>query len=220
MKQKQRGYIQPRIGETHGLFGVKFLKYHNLRDTQWTAEDLITQYEKLSNIYRKIFFYLSSESDNNSIFLFYVGKANNIADLQQEQDEGFTVQRYKRLKKELKDKREVLRVFWKGDLQRTKNVLQDHPKYQRTYQGKQSYEVLEELEHQVFLKQEKLDLYMGERSDLMKHYEEKLVRNIFKELFGTTVINILAGSCGSARNESILRHQRVSGGARHQETPR
>lgn len=52
--KKQGAYIQPRTGETHGLFGVKFLKYHNIREPDWTAEDLITQYEKISNIYSKL----------------------------------------------------------------------------------------------------------------------------------------------------------------------
>lgn len=45
---------QPRTGDTHGLFGVKYLKNHNLRDSNWTTKDLTTQYEKLSNIYRKL----------------------------------------------------------------------------------------------------------------------------------------------------------------------
>lgn len=176
MKPNQRhGYIEPRTGETHGLFGIKFLKNHNLRDVHWKAEDLITQYEKLNNIYREILDLYSRSYQSHS----RLGKANNIADLQKEQDEGFTVERYKRLKKEVKDKREVLRVFLKGDLQRTKNVLQDHPEYQRTYQGKQSYEVLDELEYQMFLKRQKLDMYMGERCDLMKQYEEKLVIFVF-----------------------------------------
>lgn len=54
MKPKNRREdVQPRVGETHGLFGVKFLKHHNMRDPNWTSEDLITQYEKLSNIYRE-----------------------------------------------------------------------------------------------------------------------------------------------------------------------
>lgn len=54
-KMKKRGVnVQPRTGETHGMFGVKFLKYHNIRDPDWKADDLITQYERLSNIYRKL----------------------------------------------------------------------------------------------------------------------------------------------------------------------
>lgn len=52
--QNRRENVQPRTGQTHGLFGVKFLKYHNMRDPNWTSEDLITQYEKLSNIFREL----------------------------------------------------------------------------------------------------------------------------------------------------------------------
>lgn len=107
---------------------------------------------------------------------YHSGKANNVSDLQRDQDEKQTIQDYKLMKKEAKDKREYLQTLLKGDKQRTKNVLQDHPFYQRTYQNKQSYEVLQELEHQAFQKRKKLDLYLSERRDLMKEYEEYLVR--------------------------------------------
>jgi hypothetical protein len=75
----------------------------------------------------------------------------------------------------MKDKREVLQTLLKGDRQRTKNVLQDHPKYQRVYKDMQSYEALEELDYQAFLKRKKLDRYLSERNNLMKQYEEDLV---------------------------------------------
>lgn len=80
------------------------------------------------------------------------------------------------MKKEVKDKHELLHSLLKGDIQRTKNVLQDHPLYQRTYQNKQSYEVLQQLTYQAFQKRKKLDLYLNERRDLMKQYEEDLVK--------------------------------------------
>lgn len=79
------------------------------------------------------------------------------------------------MKKELKDDIVSLRTLLQGDVQRTKNVLQDHPKYQRIFQYKQSYEVVEELEYQEFLKQKKLDHYSSERHALMRQYEENLV---------------------------------------------
>lgn len=62
-----------------------------------------------------------------------------------------------------------------GDIQRTKNVLQDHPKYQKMYQNKQSYEVLQELDHKSVLEQNKYDRCKFEKDQLMKRYEEKLV---------------------------------------------
>lgn len=95
--------------------------------------------------------------------------------MQREQDEKQTIDDYKRMKKELKDKHEFLQTLLKGDKQRTKNVLQDHPMYQRTYQNKQSYEVLQELSFQAFQKRKKLDLYLSEKRKLMKQYEEELV---------------------------------------------
>lgn len=165
--------VQPRTGETHGLFGVKYLKRHNMRDVNWTAEDLITQYERLSNIYRKkIVFPIKIDS---SFIPASPGKANKVAALQKEQDELKTIGRYKWLKKEVKDKREILQSLLKGDVQRTKNVLQDHPKFQRMYQNKQSYEVHAELDLQTFLKQEKLNRYDGERARLVQLYEQTLV---------------------------------------------
>lgn len=64
MKLKKGQSVQPRTGETHGLFGVRYLKHHNMRDDDWTANELVTQYEKISNIYsmlctflQKIVFY-------------------------------------------------------------------------------------------------------------------------------------------------------------------
>lgn len=80
------------------------------------------------------------------------------------------------MKKEVKDKREFLQILLKGDKQRTKNVLQDNPIYQRTYFNKQSYEVLEEMNSEAFLKRKILNNYMSEKKALMKQYEEHLVR--------------------------------------------
>lgn len=51
MKLKSGQAVKPRTGETHGLFGVRYVKHHNMRDVDWTAKELVTQYEKISNIY-------------------------------------------------------------------------------------------------------------------------------------------------------------------------
>lgn len=102
--------------------------------------------------------------------------------MQREQEEVKSIERYKQLKKEVKDKRELLKIALKGDIQRTKNVLQDHPKYQRMYQNKQSYEVLQELERKTFLKQKKYDRCKFEKDQLMKRYEEKLVNSMIFSL--------------------------------------
>lgn len=83
------------------------------------------------------------------------------------------------MKKEFRDKKEFLQVLLKGDKQRTKNVLQDHSNYLKTYQNQQSYEVLENLENQFYLKRQKLDRIMSERNDLVRNYEAQLVRRNF-----------------------------------------
>jgi hypothetical protein len=98
-----------------------------------------------------------------------------VADMQKEQDEVRSKEQYRMLTREVKDKRHLLHKLLRGDLQRTKNVLQDHPLYQKMYQGKQSYEVLDELERQTFLKQKKLNRCMYERNELIKQYEDQLV---------------------------------------------
>lgn len=167
-------YVAPRTGATHGLYGMRFLKHHNMRDIDWTSEDLITQYERLSNIFRK-FGLEVPESEEFNLFFIVAGKANNVADLQKEQNEMQSIERYRELKKKLKDKREMLQILLKGDRQRTKNVLQDHPMYQRVYKNMQSYEVLEELSYQAYSKRKNFDRYMSERNNLMKCYEDQLV---------------------------------------------
>ena len=104
-----------------------------------------------------------------------------------------SIERYRELKKKLKDKREMLQVLLKGDRQRTKNVLQDHPMYQRVYKNMQSYEVLEELSYQAYAKRKNFDRYMSERNNLMKCYEDQLVgfnKMKFKE-YKTVILMIV-----------------------------
>jgi hypothetical protein len=105
----------------------------------------------------------------------FTGKATRVAELQKEQNELQSIDRYRELKKNLKDKRALFDILLKGDQQRTKNALQDHPKYLRTYKEMQSYEVLEELNYQAFKKRKTFDRYMSERNNLMMEYEKQLV---------------------------------------------
>lgn len=172
----------------HGLFGVNYLKHHNFRSPEWAADDLIAQYDRLSNIYRK---------------------ANNVANMQNEQDETRSIENYRNLVKEVKYKKVLLHKLLKGDLQRTKNVLQDHPLYQKMYQGKQSYEVLDELNRQTFLKQKKLDQCTYELNELIKHYENRLVFTIFNwcgyMLMIIQIIYLIAdGGCYETGSHSLL----------------
>lgn len=149
---------RPRNGETHGLFGVKFLKHHKMCDEQWTADDLIAQYERISYIFEK---------------------DNEVKKLQRERYEDLLAEKYERLKKAYKDKIEELKTLIEGDIQRTKNILLDFPDYLRVYFNKRSEEVLEELDYKTFIMRKSLDRCISERSRLIKEYENRLVIIIF-----------------------------------------
>lgn len=99
-----------------------------------------------------------------------------MAELQEQQDEVKIVELYNRMKEEIKTEQKKLNVLLKGDVQRTKNILQDNLKYQLVYKNKQSYELLEELGQQAFLKRKMLDRCICERRNLVKKYEDNLVR--------------------------------------------
>jgi hypothetical protein len=107
------------------------------------------------------------------------GKANNVAKLEKEKDEINTVEHYKRLKKELKDEQEKLVLLLHGDRQRTKNILRHNQSYQRMFYKKQSYEVLDDMEYQAFLKRKQFDLNMDGLKALMGQYERDLVSEPF-----------------------------------------
>lgn len=146
--------IRPRNGETHGLFGVRFLKHHKMRDEQWTADDLIQQYERLSVIFEK---------------------DNEVKKLKKERNEELLAIKYGILKKAHKDKIEDLKSLIEGDIQRTKNILLNFPDYLRVYYNKRSEEVLEELDYKTFIMRKSLDRCVNERSRLIKEYEKRLV---------------------------------------------
>jgi hypothetical protein len=146
--------VQPRNCETHGLFGSKYLKRHNLSDERWTIHDLIKQYGCLSAIYKR---------------------DNQVKTLQRKHKEAIETELYRKSKKEFKDKVEELQIILQGDVQRTKNAFINFPNYLRMYQNKQSDEVLAELDHQTFLMRKKLDRYANERQKLVDTYETRLV---------------------------------------------
>lgn len=46
--------VQPKTGKTHKLFGSRFLKWHNIRDSKWTTKDKFIQYKGLTTLHGKI----------------------------------------------------------------------------------------------------------------------------------------------------------------------
>lgn len=47
MEIKQKP-VQPKTGKNHRLFGVRYLKQHNMRDPNWTTDDKFSQYVGLT----------------------------------------------------------------------------------------------------------------------------------------------------------------------------
>lgn len=149
---------RPRNGETHGLFGARSLKHHKMRDEQWAAEDLVEQYDRVCFIFEK---------------------DNDVKKQQKERFESHLTEKYSKLKKDYKDKIEILKTLNEGDIQRTKNILLNSPDYLRMYYNKQPQEVLEDLDCKTFLMRKSLDRYVNDRTRLINEYEKRLVRFFF-----------------------------------------
>lgn len=50
---KKYEMLQPKTGETHRLFGIRYLYRHKMRDKRWTAADKLLQYSGLARLYGK-----------------------------------------------------------------------------------------------------------------------------------------------------------------------
>lgn len=148
--------LTPRNIDAHGLFGVKWLKHHQIYDDEWTPYDLVEQYERVSNIYERENAVKSQQNELNEIKVW---------------------ENYRKLQKDFVEKTENLKTLLEGDFTRTKNILQSFPEYWRVYYKKRSEEVLEELDNKIFLMRKSLDRYVAERARLIKEYEKRLVNH-------------------------------------------
>lgn len=79
------------------------------------------------------------------------------------------------MKEDFKQEEDQLITLLRGDVQRTKNVLQENNLYQRMYKNKQSFELEEELEIRSFLKNKMLNCASGDKKHLAEKYEDALV---------------------------------------------
>lgn len=43
--------VQPKTGQTHGIFGVRQIKMHHIRDPKWTAYEKFNQYTVLTTLH-------------------------------------------------------------------------------------------------------------------------------------------------------------------------
>lgn len=58
--------VQPKTGEIHRLFGVNYLKLHQIREPKWLANDKLGQYYALTNLHG---FFLNKFKNNSLNYL-------------------------------------------------------------------------------------------------------------------------------------------------------
>lgn len=45
--------VQPKTGQNHKIFGVRYLKFHRMREILWNPTEKIRQFEAITNLYGK-----------------------------------------------------------------------------------------------------------------------------------------------------------------------
>lgn len=53
MVYKKKETIQPKTGQNHKIFGVKYLKFHRMREILWNPTEKIQQFKAITNLYGK-----------------------------------------------------------------------------------------------------------------------------------------------------------------------
>lgn len=79
------------------------------------------------------------------------------------------------LRKDIKDGRAKLKIGLYGDVQRTKNVLQNHKDLQRLYQNMPASVIVENMDQRTFVKRKELDRLVCKKKQLTEKYEEIIV---------------------------------------------
>lgn len=146
--------IQPKTGKTHRCFGSRYLRMHNFRDSRWTVADKVTQYQGLAMMH---------------------DKDQRLAALARTAETKKRLRQIARLRQDVKDDRDMLKVAVFGDTLRTQNLLQNHKNLQRLYQSMPSHLVVENMDQRTFVKRKELDRLIDRKNKLRTKYETKLV---------------------------------------------
>lgn len=136
---KKYELIQPKTGETNRLFGVRYLNRHKMRDKRWTAADKMLQYSGLTRLYGGTCFTKVDSKYNFLSFIIYLERDHALKSITEASERKEQLIQVKDLKKELKDKNQLLRLAIKGDAQRIKNLIQHDKHMRRAYPRWDSY---------------------------------------------------------------------------------
>ena len=79
------------------------------------------------------------------------------------------------VRKGLIEDRDNLKIAIYGDVQRVKNILQNHKDLQRLYQTMPAHMMIDNIDQRTFVKRKELDRLNDRKDKLTKTYEKKLV---------------------------------------------
>lgn len=108
--------------------------------------------------------------------LLYIEKDQTLAALASTAETKKKMRMIKALRREVKDDRDKLKIAVYGDVQRTKNILQNHKTLQRLYQYMPAHLIIENMDQRSFVKRKELDRLICKRNQLTKRYEYELVQ--------------------------------------------
>lgn len=155
IKVKKYELIQPKTGQTHRLFGPRYLKRHKMRDPRWTADHKIAQYLGVAKLY---------ELDQD------------LNELKDKLEGEYNLELLKKLKNDLKEKENAEQKKQQKSRQLLKNMM-SHDKYmQRYYPNVDPHKLVDRIQNRTFLKQKILDKLTFEQRQLVEKYQSRLVR--------------------------------------------
>lgn len=146
--------IKPQTGDNHKIFGLIHQKQHNFDDARWQPDDKIRQYEVLTLLHQK-------DLDQRQLRF-------NAEQKQQ-------AKCLKSLRKHVHNNQELLTAALNCDIQRNKNILQNHQNLQRMYQRKPSHVIAEKMDQRTFTMRKELDLLLHKKKQLSQKYEQSLM---------------------------------------------
>lgn len=84
----------------------------------------------------------------------------------------------RKIRKTIVTNRDQLKIALFGDLQKTKNVLQNHKDLQRLYKNMAMHEIIENVDQRTFSKRKELDRLVSKRNQLIHKYKQELVNDL------------------------------------------
>lgn len=79
------------------------------------------------------------------------------------------------MRHDIYESRQKLKIAVYGDVQRVKNILQDHKNLQRLYSHMPAHLMVENIDQRTFVKRKELDRLISKKNQLAKIYAESLV---------------------------------------------